>query len=122
MPEPKNRRSFLERHRFWFLTALTAALVLVLAQLTPEQLPVLHYKLCLPMLGGVNGYWLDRALFPFAEPSGYLWEDWLRSGGSGTDGEPDYPVARGYELVFALACLRQVLLVCAGALAVSLGL
>lgn len=119
MPKP---RSFLERNRFWFLTALTTALVLVLARLAPEQLPVLHYKLCLPMLGGLNGYWLDRALFPFAEPSGYLDQDWLLHGGDGADGEPDYPVAPGYVWAFSLACLRQAVLVGVGALAVSLGL
>lgn len=116
-----HQRTFAERHRFWVLFTLTVILLLILAGLSPTQLPVLQYKVTLPMLGGVAFYWLDHALYPFAQPDGYLDEDWMDSPGD-NQGDADFPVARGYRLVFALVMLRQTLMVCAGALAVSMGL
>ncbi len=117
-----HRRPWWERHRLLLLALLTALLLCALAWLAPVQLPVAVYKLGLFGAGALAGYWLDRLLFPFAQPDGYLWEDWHDCAGWGADGEPDYPVSEGYTFAFAMAGLRQAGLVCAGALAVGLGL
>lgn len=121
MPENSTHRHVFERHRFWVLFAATTLLVLLLSHLAPEQMPLVPYKALLPALGALNFYWLDRALFPYAQPDGYLDEDWLTSVGD-RPGDADYPVADNYLIAFLAAQARQVLLVCAGALAVSLGL
>lgn len=115
-------RSLFERFRFWILFAVTAALILVLGILAPQQMPLLPYKLALPMLGALDFFWLDNAVWPFAQPAGYLNEDWTKAGGDGASGEPDYLIAPGQVWPFILACLRQAIMVCCGALAVSLGL
>jgi len=115
-------RTFLERARFWLLFAVTAILIVTLGALAPQQMPLLPYKLALPMLGALDFFWLDWALFPYAQPAGYLWTDWRRAGGHGADGDPDYPVSMGCDTLFCAACLRQSGMVAVGALAVSLGL
>lgn len=50
-------------------TVLLGALIYFLA---PQQLPVSLYKLSLVTMGGVVGYWLDRALFPYARPDSFI--------------------------------------------------
>lgn len=50
----------------WTLT--TILLMAVLFALRAEQAPVILYKLCLVTAGAVLGYWIDRALFPYARP------------------------------------------------------
>ncbi|NWO05360.1 MAG: hypothetical protein HLX50_06575 [Alteromonadaceae bacterium] len=50
----------------WGIVALV--LVLALAWLAPQQLPVVAYKLALVTIAVVLAYWLDRALFPYARP------------------------------------------------------
>nr|WP_315492961.1 putative holin [uncultured Pseudomonas sp.] len=54
------------RMTFWAL--ITLALLLCLAIVAPTKLPVVLYKCGLVTLGCVLGYWLDRALFPYARP------------------------------------------------------
>ena len=58
---------------FIVLAVLLLALIAVVA---PVQLPVVLYKAALIALAAVIGYWLDRALFPYARPDGYLQRDW----------------------------------------------
>jgi hypothetical protein len=119
---PIDRRPFIERHRYWILFAVTALLLLVLVTLAPQQMPLVPYKLVLPMIGALDFLWLDHAIWPFAQPEGYLAQAYATATGNGPDGEPDYKIAEGYMLAFLVACLRQAVLVCIGALAVSLGL
>lgn len=57
----------------WGLTALL--LVMALAWLAPQQLPVVAYKLTLVTLAVVLAYWLDRALFPYQRP--HKLEGWV---------------------------------------------
>lgn len=103
---------------------LTLLLLVALAILSPQQLPVALYKLCLITLAGVVGYWFDRGFFPYARPDYYLqsvvWQDFLADGGR--EGAADVPVAKGYELIFAAAMLRRALIVGACILGVALGL
>lgn len=106
----------------WLLLAFV--LVAIIAIVSPQQLPVALYKLCLITLAGVAGYWLDRVLFPYSRPDYYLqsilWKDVLADGGR--EGAADVPVARGYELIFAAAMVRRALIVLACVLGVALGL
>jgi len=48
---------------------ITIALLLALAVVAPTKMPVVLYKCGLVTLGGVLGYWIDRALFPYARPN-----------------------------------------------------
>ncbi|MDD4942581.1 MAG: putative holin [Rhodoferax sp.] len=54
----------------WLL--ITLALLLAVWLIAPQQLPVSLYKLSLVSLAAVVGYWLDRSIFPYARPDGYL--------------------------------------------------
>jgi len=103
----------------WLLAALL--LIIAIALISPQQLPVALYKLSLISLAAVVAYWLDRSLFPYARPDSYLERDWRR----GTD-EPeydaDYRVAAGYILPFAAAMLRRAIIVGAVVAGVALGL
>lgn len=92
----------------WLL--LAALLLACIATIAPAQLPVVLYKACLVALAAVLGYWLDRALFPYARPDGYLVRDW-RYGTDEPEGEVDYPVVAGYILVYAIAMIRRAIVV-----------
>ena len=50
-------------------TLLPIELMACLAIVAPTWLPVVLYKCGLVTLGGVLGYWIDRALFPYARPN-----------------------------------------------------
>jgi hypothetical protein len=80
---------------------LTLALTLLMTALAPQQIPVSLYKINLVMIAGLLGYWLDRALFPYARP-----DAWAQS--ARTD-------------VFAACLLRRALVVAAAMIAVGLG-
>lgn len=66
----------------------------------PQQLPVIVYKLLMVTLGAVSGYWVDRALFPYARPHLQVEINMARS----------------------LAMLRRALVVLACVLGLTLGL
>ncbi|WP_181939703.1 putative holin [Pectobacterium odoriferum] len=96
---------------------LTAVLLLVLIGLvSPQQLPVVIYKISLITLAAVLGYWLDRSLFPKAGLAQYLEHkpDMMKTG--------IYPVKSGCEWVFAAALIRRAIIVAAVCLAVAMGL
>jgi hypothetical protein len=59
----KNR---VPRLFFWLL--ITLALTGAVAYLAPYQLTVTLYKISLVSLAAVLGYWIDRAIFPYARP------------------------------------------------------
>lgn len=107
------------RNTIWLAAA--ALLLALIAVISPIQLPVVLYKAALVSLAAVLGYWLDRSLFPYARPDGFLERDWRY----GTD-EPqflaDHPVVKGYELVYALAMLRRAVIVGVVVLGIALGL
>lgn len=69
---------------------------------SPEQLPVLTYKIGLVTLGGFVGYWLDRHLFPYARPHTF-------------DGSADYPI-------FAASMIRRAIIVAATVLGFALAI
>lgn len=120
------------------LTWLMGAVILfiVIAVLAPQQLPIVVYKLSLVLLAAVIGYHLDRALFPYASPGGYLYYDWKEKGSDyyvnqytkdGNDEIPiklcaEYPVLDEYRTIFAIVLIRRALIVTAVILGVTLGL
>ena len=103
---------------------LTAALFCGLLLLAPHQATVAVYKLTLISLAAVVGYWLDRALFPYARPDGYLVNDWRtkKVTETGIQDEVDHPVIHGYRVVYSHAMLRRALIVLAVVLGTALGL
>lgn len=100
---------------------LAALLLIVIGIVSPVQLPVVIYKVALIALAAVLAYWLDRVLFPYARPDGFLCRDW-RYGTDEPHGDVDYPVVGGYELVYCAAMLRRALVVAAIVIGVATGL
>ncbi|MBE5226723.1 putative holin [Pectobacterium sp. A535-S3-A17] len=116
---------FPQRLRNWIILAVV--LLVVIAVVSPAQLSVTVYKLSLVSIAVILGYHLDRALFPYASPGSYLIDDWKTTQGKPVPGvggrnEPEYPIATGYEHVFAAVLLRRALIVLAVVLGVTLGL
>lgn len=81
----------------------------------------LWYKLCLVLLGVTLGWWVDFFLFPFARPQGYLLEHWKGSAGFASS-RADHMVCPGYEMVFALACIRRAAVMVGVAFALAFAL
>lgn len=101
---------------------LAAALLAVIALVSPVQLPVVLYKAALVALAAVIGYWLDRALFPYARPDSFLWRDW-RKGTDEPEGDVDYPVANiEYMAAYCVTQIRRAIIVGAVVLGVAAGL
>ena len=101
---------------------LAAVLLAAIAALSPVQLPVVLYKAALIALAAVIGYWLDRALFPYARPDSFLWRDW-RKGTDEPEGDVDYPVASvDYMAAYCVAQLRRAIVVGCVVLGVAAGL
>ncbi|NRT54785.1 putative holin [Sphaerotilus uruguayifluvii] len=87
------------------LAVLLTALTYTLA---PQQLPVSVYKLSLVATAAVVGYWIDRAMYPYARPDALL------------------DIAGGADhmtlcVLMTGATLRRALIVSATMLAVGLG-
>ena len=91
---------------------------------SPEQFPIVRYKLSLGMLAAVIAVFFDMAAFPYASPDSYLYDDWRKvPKRSGNHAGRLSPVRhRGAVLLFAVACLRRIAVVAVFVLAVSLGL
>ena len=101
---------------------LAVLLLAVIAMVSPVQLPVVLYKAALIALAAVIGYWLDRALFPYARPDSFLWRDW-RKGTDEPESDVDYPVASAdYMAAYCAAQLRRAIVVGCVVLGVAAGL
>ncbi|OZI15152.1 hypothetical protein CE195_03720, partial [Sodalis-like symbiont of Philaenus spumarius] len=87
--------------------AVSLALLLLIGLVSPQQLPVVLYKLALITLAAVVGYWLDRSLFPKARPGQYLHHDHPEVA------QGRHPVRGGCHQVFAAAQLRRAVIVAA---------
>lgn len=107
------------RNSLWLAAAVV--LLALIAVISPVQLPVVLYKAALVALAVVMGYWLDRALFPYARPDGFLERDW-RLGTDEPEFGADYRVVKGYETVYSLAMLRRAVLVGVVIVGIALGL
>ena len=101
---------------------LAVLLLAVIALVSPVQLPVVLYKAALIALAAVIGYWLDRALFPYARPDSFLWRDW-RKGTDEPEGDVDFPIAHAdYLSAYCAAQLRRAIVVGCVVLGVAAGL
>lgn len=107
------------RSSVWLLLAVV--LLAFMALLSPAQLPIALYKAALIALAAVLGYWLDRCLFPYARPDGYLSRDW-RYGTDEPEGDVDYHVESSHMRAFCTAQIRRAIVVAAVVLGVALGL
>lgn len=107
------------RNTLWLCIALV--LLVAIAVLNPVQLPVVLYKMSLIAIAVVMGYWIDRALFPYARPDGYLATDW-RYGTKEPEFSADYMVVQNHMSAFVAATVRRGLIVSATIIAVSVGL
>lgn len=119
MTTKKRLRRSAPRMSGWLLIAVL--LIGLMALIAPKQVPIAIYKLSLISLAGVAGYLLDRSLFPYARPDGYLKRDWRCADGTCVR-DADYPVITGYQRVFALAMLRRAIVVAAAVIGVAVGL
>lgn len=54
--------------RLTYWTLITIGLLAALYLIAPTKIAVVLYKAALVTGGGVLGYWIDRALFPYARP------------------------------------------------------
>lgn len=88
---------------------------------SPQQAEVAYYKFALVIAAAIAGYWIDRALFPYARPDGYLKKFW-QHGSDEPEDKADYEVVEQYNRVFAAAMLRRAIIVGCTILGVTLGL
>lgn len=120
-----NVKSFLFCRLNW-LVALSAALLIILSILAPHQIVVALYKINLITISALVGYWIDRTIFPYARPDGYLIYDWRQQkqklSHCGTDEQVDFSVVKDHQLAFSAAMLRRALIMIAVVLGVALGL
>jgi hypothetical protein len=113
-------------------TALMAMSLLLQAYFPGTLLAVTVYKAHLMALGGWGGYWLDRALFPYARPDSYtgFGPEWEGVEIRGSGGKPlnaddlsyfQRVVSKDYREMFATATLRRAIVVAACLVCVGLG-
>jgi len=107
------------RNTLWILAA--AVLLYLIFKVAPQQLPVALYKVSLIALAMVMGYWVDRALFPYARPDSYLEKDW-RLGTREPVNDADYPVCTRYGREFCTSQIRRAIIVGCVVLGMAMGL
>lgn len=110
------------RWQLVFFGLCACALLAGILIFSPVQAPVVAYKLALVTVAAILAVFFDFAAFPFAAPSSYLDHDWRTHPDADNPCNADYPVAKGYQRVFAAAMLRRGLIIAAFVVAVALGL
>ena len=103
----------------WIL--LSGLLFAGLYFISPQQAAVAYYKFALVIAAAIAGYWIDRALFPYARPDGYLKRFWQK-GTDEPEGRADFEVVNEYNRVFAATMIRRAIIVGCTILGVTLGL
>lgn len=113
--------------RFYGWLVVTVFLFAALYVISPQQAEVVFYKFALATGGALLGCLLDRLIFPYARPDGYLtkfWQDrpptWEIT--AIQRGEADHEVVAGYENIFALAMIRRAVIIVAVTVSVTLGM
>ena len=111
---------FIPRMFVCFLLAIVTLAFVV--WVSPQQGPVIVYKIALVLLAGVAGYWLDRWVFPYARPEGYLKREWRSHDVFWPDDKADFEVVNEHMQAFAASMIRRALIIAGAMLAVGLGL
>lgn len=112
--------SRLPRLFVWLLFAMV--LLGLIWSAYPQQIGVALFKVALVAVAGWLGYWLDRSLFPYARPDGYLaHHHHHRYYRDPAAHDADFVVVDGYHQVFAAALIRRAIIVGSAMLAVGLG-
>lgn len=99
----------------------TVVLLIAVAALAPQQLPVSLYKLSLVSMAGLAGYWIDRELFPYARPDTFITIHRVANR-LGQDVDTSIPVFDEVDaVVFAASLIRRAIIVGSAMLAIGLG-
>ena len=104
----KSAFAAFEKMRMAWCAVYAAILLAVVWSISPQQVPVIVYKISLVLLAAVAGYWMDRWGFPYARPYHYVADDGL--------------VMVNHKRVFAAAMIRRALIMAGAMLAVGMGL
>jgi hypothetical protein len=104
----------IPRLAFWLLVSVV--LLAGIALISPQQLPVVLYKIALVTIAAVLGYWLDRTLFPYARPH-KTFEEATRAGKS-----RDFDFCVKLGMIAGVLSIRRALIVLACVLGLTLGL
>ncbi|SIQ30569.1 putative holin [Marinobacterium stanieri] len=101
----------------WLIVSV--ALLAGIALVSPQQLPVVLYKIALVTIAAVLAYWLDRTLFPYARPHELFDQATRRQ-----EGYTQHDCERGSTIRWSanIATLRRALIVLACVLGLTLGL
>ncbi len=105
--------------RLFYLFLFNLALIGIIFAIAPQQAPVTLYKLSLVTLAGLVGYWLDRAIFPYARPDAFVKYKQVAF-------KQSFPftetiVHKDLEFVFAAALIRRAIIIGCAMLAMGLG-
>lgn len=95
-----SKSGFKEIRRMATWLIVTLVLTIIIAVLAPQQIGVTLYKLSLLTAAAWAGYWIDRALFPYARPHTFIQGQ-----------NPSW---------FSLAMIRRAIIVAAAMLAMGL--
>jgi len=106
--------------RLFLLIVFNVVLIGLVLAIAPQQAPVTLYKLSLVTLAGLVGYWLDRAIFPYARPDEFI----ERMAFKNTRNENAFfhsIIKNGQELAFSSSLIRRAIIVGCAMLAMGLG-
>ncbi len=111
--------------RLWKTALLTVAAIVFLAVASVDQFGVLYKKCVLVAVAAVVGYYIDRAVFPYARPHDVksLADDQRTLWRKQTIDVSDFQVAyvAALESAFGNACIRRAIIIAATLLAFALG-
>jgi hypothetical protein len=107
--------------RLFYLLVLNILLAGIIVAIAPQQAPVTLYKLSLVTTAGLIGYWLDRAIFPYARPDAFIEQREFR--------RPRDPkvcfiktvIHPDLGWIFAISMLRRAIIIGCAMLAMGLG-
>lgn len=107
--------------RLFGLLILNLVLIGVIFAIAPQQAPVTLYKLSLVTLAGLVGYWLDRALFPYARPDQFIEQREFRSGSDHKISFVKTIILPDLAWAFSISLLRRAIIIGCAMLAMGLG-
>jgi predicted membrane channel-forming protein YqfA (hemolysin III family) len=107
--------------RLFGLAVLNVILIGIIFAIAPQQAPVTLYKLSLVTLAGLIGYWLDRALFPYARPDQFIEQREFKNGRDHKISFVKTIILPDLAWVFSISLLRRAVIIGCAMLAMGLG-